>query len=140
MKTQLHQRKSKKKTCLFSLQNVEVCRFTSDIHVYNWDQNIILETELAESSFLCRFRIESVNVFVLPPAQYSYDLTVNSFGKAFAHVRNCLLMKKAYGTNRNVGEQKHKIYTSGKKWTNWKLLKHCCIYFAHVYPVVTLFT
>jgi hypothetical protein len=22
-------------------------------------------------------------------------------------VRNCLLMKKAYGTNRNVGEQKH---------------------------------
>ena len=34
------------------------------------------------------------------PAQYSYDLTVNSFGKAFAHVRNCLLMKKAHGTNR----------------------------------------
>ena len=28
------------------------------------------------------------------PTQYSYDLTVNSFGKAFAHVRNCLLMKK----------------------------------------------
>ena len=28
------------------------------------------------------------------PAPYSYDLTVNSFGKAFAHVRNCLLMKK----------------------------------------------
>jgi hypothetical protein len=29
-------------------------------------------------------------------------LTVNSFGKAFAHVRNCLLMKKAHGTNRIV--------------------------------------
>ena len=28
------------------------------------------------------------------PAQYSYDLTENSFGKAFSHVRNCLLMKK----------------------------------------------
>jgi hypothetical protein len=27
--------------------------------------------------------------------------------KAFAHVQNCLLMKKAYGTNRIVGEQKH---------------------------------
>jgi hypothetical protein len=32
---------------------------------------------------------------------------VNSFGKAFAHVRNCLLMKKAHGTNRIVEEQKH---------------------------------
>ena len=42
------------------------------------------------------------------PTQYSYDLTVNSFGKAFAHVRNCLLMKKAHGTNRIVGEQKHR--------------------------------
>ena len=28
------------------------------------------------------------------PTQYSYDLTVNSFGKVLAHVRNCLLMKK----------------------------------------------
>jgi hypothetical protein len=27
---------------------------------------------------------------------------VNSFGKAFAHVRNCLLTKKAHGTNRIV--------------------------------------
>jgi hypothetical protein len=27
---------------------------------------------------------------------------VNSFGKAFAHVQNCLLMKKAHGTNRIV--------------------------------------
>jgi hypothetical protein len=34
--------------------------------------------------------------------QYSYDLTVNSFGKAFAHVQNCLLEKKAHGTNRIV--------------------------------------
>ena len=41
------------------------------------------------------------------PAQYSYDLTVNSFGKAFAHVRNRLLMKKAHGTNRIVEEWKH---------------------------------
>jgi hypothetical protein len=28
--------------------------------------------------------------------------SVNSFGKGFAHVRNCLLMKKAHGTNRIV--------------------------------------
>jgi hypothetical protein len=41
------------------------------------------------------------------PAKYSYDLTVNSCGKAFAHVRNCLLMKKAHGTNRIVEEQTH---------------------------------
>jgi NifB/MoaA-like Fe-S oxidoreductase len=39
---------------------------------------------------------------ILLPGQYSYDLTVNSFGKAFAHVRNCLLMEKAHGTNRIV--------------------------------------
>ena len=39
--------------------------------------------------------------------QYTYDLTVNSFGKAFAHVRNCLLMKKAHGTNQMVEEQTH---------------------------------
>jgi hypothetical protein len=32
---------------------------------------------------------------------------VNSFGKAFAYVRNCLLMKKAHGTNRIVEEQAH---------------------------------
>jgi hypothetical protein len=28
-------------------------------------------------------------------------------GKAFAHVQNCLLMKKAHGTNRIVEEQTH---------------------------------
>jgi hypothetical protein len=39
--------------------------------------------------------------------EYSYDLTVNSFRKTFAHVRNCLLMKKAHGTNRMVEEWKH---------------------------------
>ena len=27
---------------------------------------------------------------------------VNSFGKAFAHVQNCLLKKKAHGTNKNI--------------------------------------
>ena len=32
--------------------------------------------------------------FNVDPPNISYDLTVNSFGKAFAHVRNCLLMKK----------------------------------------------
>jgi hypothetical protein len=28
--------------------------------------------------------------------------TVTSFGKAFAHVQNCLLKKKAHGTNQNI--------------------------------------
>jgi len=28
--------------------------------------------------------------------------TVTSFGKAFAHVRKCLLTKKAHGTNQNI--------------------------------------
>jgi hypothetical protein len=31
---------------------------------------------------------------------------VNSFGKAFAHVQNCLLTKKAHGTNRIVALNK----------------------------------
>ena len=37
------------------------------------------------------------------PAQYSYDLIVNLFGKVFVHVRSCLLMKKmsdAHKSNR----------------------------------------
>ena len=41
------------------------------------------------------------------PAHYSYDLIVNSFGIAFAHVQNWLLMKKAHGTNRIVELSKH---------------------------------
>ena len=42
------------------------------------------------------------------PAQYSYGLTVNSFEKAFAHVRNCLLMRKCrMCKNRIMEEQKH---------------------------------
>jgi hypothetical protein len=41
--------------------------------------------------------------------QYPYDLTVNSFGKAFAHVQNCLLEKKAHGTNRIVELKEKKI-------------------------------
>ena len=41
-------------------------------------------------------------------AQYSYHLTVNSFWKAFAHVRNYLLMKKMSGVHKsNRGRTKH---------------------------------
>jgi hypothetical protein len=47
---------------------------------------------------------EESNVY---PRNIQYDLTVNSIGKAFAHVRNCLLMKKAHGTNRIMEERKH---------------------------------
>ena len=34
---------------------------------------------------------------------------VNSFGKAFAHVQNCVLEKKAHGTNRIVELKEKKI-------------------------------
>ena len=48
----------------------------------------------------CFIFLNPVKNLVCLSAQYSYDLTVNSFGKAFAHVRNCLLMKKAHDANR----------------------------------------
>jgi hypothetical protein len=49
------------------------------------------------------------------PVQYSYDLTVNSFGKVFAHVRNCLLMKKMC-----------LIWIVGRHHTiRWSILKSC---------------
>ena len=53
---------------------------------------------------LCLVFLDPVKNAMLT-AQYSYDLTVNSFGKAFAHERNCLLMKKMC-SNRIVEEQR----------------------------------
>jgi hypothetical protein len=77
-------------------------------------------------------------------AQYSYDLAVNSFEKAFAHVRNSLLMKKMSDVqNSNRGRTKpltdstrkrhkkedsakyNKIRVSiGDEYDRWTELKH----------------
>ena len=54
---------------------------------------ILLTTKLAESSFLCRFRIESVNVFVLPRFDLCHVLSssTNNFAHAQMLSRMCSL-------------------------------------------------
>ena len=54
------------------------------LRVEKWSLFFYFYTKLAESSFLCRFRIESVNVFVLP----RFDLChVLSSSNNFAHAQ-----------------------------------------------------
>ena len=50
------------------------------------------------------------------PTQYSYDLTVNSFGKAFAHVRNCLLMKNMSDVHKSNHGRTKTLMDSTRKW------------------------
>ena len=72
------------------------------------------------------------------PVQYSCDLTVNSFGKAFARVRNCLLMKKAHGANRIVEEQTY-LWILYKNDTKRRIQEALCKYFKKMLYRPTLF-
>ena len=69
---------------------------------------ILLTTKLAESSFLCRFRIESVNVFVLP----RFDL---------CHVAaTAFFINKQFRTCANAFPNEFTVksyeYCTGKHW------------------------
>jgi hypothetical protein len=65
---------------------------------WNRNQHMINYESAAVPKFAEQRVITAMNKFIrktsLSSVHLSYDLTVNSFGKAFAHVRNCLLMKK----------------------------------------------
>ena len=77
-------------------------------------------TKLAESSFLCRFRIESVNVFVLP----RFDLchVLSSSPNNFAHAQTLSRMSSLSG-RVNIARVNIGFFTGFKK------IKQRCISF-----------
>jgi spore cortex formation protein SpoVR/YcgB (stage V sporulation) len=54
-------------------------------------------TKLAKSSFLCRFRVESVNVFVLPRFDLSTCSSINKQFNKFAHAQTLSRMSSPSG-------------------------------------------
>ena len=69
-------------------------------------------TKLAESSFLCRFRIESVNVFVLP----RFDLchVLSSSANNFTHAQTLSRMSSLSG-RMNIAQVNIECFTGCKK-------------------------
>jgi len=68
-------------------------------------------TKLAKSSFLCRFRVESVNVFVHP----RFDLsTFSSSANNFAHAQTLSRMSSLSG-RMNVAQVNIEFFTGCKK-------------------------
>ena len=76
-------------------------------------------TKLAESSFLCRFRVESVNVFVLP----QFDLcTFSSSTNNFEHAQTLSRMSSLSG-RMNI------VWVNIGFFTGFKKIKQRCISF-----------
>jgi hypothetical protein len=68
-------------------------------------------TKLTESSFLCRFRVESVNVFVLPRLDLS---TFSSSTNNFAHAQTLSRMSSLSG-RMNIVRVNIEFFTGCKK-------------------------
>jgi hypothetical protein len=75
-------------------------------------------TKLAESSFLCRFRIESVNVFVFP----RFDLchVLSSSTNNFAHAQTLSRMSSLSG-RMNIARVNIGFFTGFKKIKQWRI-------------------
>ena len=88
---------------------MEQVGITSFFHFY---------TKLAESSFLCRFRIESVNAFVFP----RFDLchVHSSSTNNFAHVQTLSRMSSLSG-RMNIARVNIGFFTGFKKIKQWRI-------------------
>jgi hypothetical protein len=76
----------------------------------SWEPLVYFCTKLAESSFLCRFHVESVNVFVLP----WFDLcTFSSSTNYFAHVQTLSWMSSLSG-RMNIAQVNIEFFTECK--------------------------
>jgi hypothetical protein len=95
------------------------------------------DSELIRSSFLCRFRIESVNVFVLPRFDLCHVLSssTNNFAHAqtFSRMSSLsgrmniarvnigfeILLKLALNTNQSIIQYNRKYWVISLKSTKW---------------------
>ena len=72
----------------------------------------VFYTKLAESSFLCRFRIESVNVFVFPLFDFCHVLSSST--NNFAHAQTFSRMSSLSG-RMNIARVNIGFFTGFKK-------------------------
>ena len=75
-------------------------------------------TKLAESSFLCRFRIESVNVFVLP--RFNLCHVLSSSTNNFAYAQTLSRMSSLSG-RMNIARVNIGFFTGFKKIKQWQI-------------------
>ena len=85
--------------CVIKLNNLGVLKFSSFVI-------FITLLYFVESSFLCRFRVESVNVFVLPP----FDFCTS---KIFFHQQTISYMQKRFPNEFTVRSYE---YWAGQHW------------------------
>ena len=88
--------------------------------------NIIRKQPRTKEIRRCLMFLHLVKNSILP-AQYSYDLTVNSFGKAFAHVRNCLLMTNMCTWHKSNRGRRKTLTDSTRKRHKKKGFSKLCV-------------